>query len=176
MCPVPRLEPEFEQESRAKFEFHGLVQNDRFWAKILNSARERKKTCPVPRLVPVLRSRIERKNRRQNNLTLGGYYESLSFRGSSQFVVLGFGFTKVDTKVENFCRAERCVAALSVAMTSASLLSLLTMPCTTSSYLRSLSSCRSIGVSSDRPLRDTMRAGTRRFCRVLRRSRGILGP
>ena len=103
-------------------------------------------------------------------------YESLSFRGSSQFVVLGFGFTKVDTKVENFCRAERCVAALSVAMTSASLLSLLTMPCTTSSYLRSLSSCRSIGVSSDRPLRDTMRAGTRRFCRVLRRSRGILGP
>ena len=52
MCPVPRLEPEFEPESRAKFEFHGLAQNDRFWAKILNSARERKKTCPVPRLEP----------------------------------------------------------------------------------------------------------------------------
>jgi hypothetical protein len=65
MCPVPRLVPEFEPESRSRIEFHGLVQNDRFWAKILNSARERKKTCPVPRLVPVLRSRIERQNFRQ---------------------------------------------------------------------------------------------------------------
>ena len=75
MCPVPRLEPEFEPESRAKFEFHGLAQNDRFWAKILNSECERKKTCPVPRLEPKSRSRIERKNRPQNNLRVGGYTE-----------------------------------------------------------------------------------------------------
>ena len=32
------------------------------------------------------------------------------------------------------------------------------------------------GVSSDRPLRNTMRAGTRRPCRILRRCCGILGP
>jgi hypothetical protein len=32
------------------------------------------------------------------------------------------------------------------------------------------------GVSSDRPLRNTMRAGTRRPCPVLRLSCGILGP
>ena len=73
-CPVPRLEPEFEQESRAKFEFRrvGLGQNHRYWATKIEFPTRKKKTCPVPRLVPVLRSRIERKNRRQNNLTLGG--------------------------------------------------------------------------------------------------------
>ena len=79
-------------------------------------------------------------------------YESISFRGSSQFVVWGVSDTKVDTKVETFAALNVAFAAPNVAMTSVSLLSLLTMPCLTSSYLRSVSSCRAMsGVSSDRP-------------------------
>ena len=71
---------------------------------------------------------------------------------SSQFVVWGVSDTKVDTKVETFAALNVAFAAPNVAMTSVSLLSLLTMPCLTSSYLRSVSSCRAMsGVSSDRP-------------------------
>jgi len=122
--------------------------------------------------------RNSKRNSPRNETRNEGRNETISFRCSCPIRCFGVLGNETRNETRNFCRAERCVCR-------AKRCDDVTKPSKTSDKCparpRSTSvrcqACRAMSdVSSDRQLRNTMRAGTRWPCRVLRRSCGILGP